>query len=173
MRRLFLTHGEDNGELFEIGGDHKIEPVEQGKESSMKCHTKIILGSVLVFAVVGGAYASQQYREHKEFRKMWSLAMLLERADQNGDKMLTVDEVLSAVNERYQLADIDKNGSVSKAELVSAIEDHAPHEKIKRHAIKILQEPAESEGSQGTPVWIASSFFAFSSSLFLLLLLLL
>ncbi len=103
----------------------------------MKRHTKIVLGTIAVFAVVGGAFASQKYNEHREIHKLWSPRAIMDRADSNGDLMLSVDEILAQVMERHQIADADKDGLVSKAEVVAAIDAHAPFPKIARHARKI------------------------------------
>ena len=62
---------------------------------------------------------------------------LMERADANNDQMLSVEEVLAAVKLKFDQADQDTNGEVSKAEIIGVIETMDGMSKLKRHSGKI------------------------------------
>ncbi len=104
----------------------------------MKRSTKIAIAGT-TFALVAGslAFAGQGYQEHREMRRLISPQALMDRADANGDLTLSIEEVLAAVKLKFDHADQNANGEISKAEIVGAIEAIDGFSRVKRHSGKI------------------------------------
>lgn len=57
---------------------------------------------------------------------------MFDKADTNSDGAITLDEVNARMRERLQQADSDGDSTVTKAEIIAAIEQHAEHRRAKR-----------------------------------------
>lgn len=77
------------------------------------------------FADRGGGYSGKG-----GFHRMG--ARMFEKADTNSDGAITLDEVNARMQERLSQADSDGDLSVTKSEIIAAIEQHADHRRAKR-----------------------------------------
>lgn len=104
----------------------------------MKRTTKVIIfGGLGVLAVTGIAMAAKGYGEHRQMKRMFSPAKILEHVDQNADKAISLEELNGAMSKQFALADTDGDGSVNKVDVIAAIDEHAPAKRIKRHSGRI------------------------------------
>jgi Ca2+-binding EF-hand superfamily protein len=104
----------------------------------MKRSTKIIItsGAVLI-ALSGIAVAAKGYQNHQRIKKMFAPERIMQQLDTNGDNAISFDELNFAVAKRFAYADGDGNGSVIKADVVSAIEENAPFKRMKKHSGRV------------------------------------
>jgi len=86
----------------------------------MKTSTKIVIGGVALVAVAGAAIASEGIRRHGDRERMGQ--KMFQAADTNADQAVSQEELLAALGGRFATADADKDGKLSKAEIVAAIE---------------------------------------------------
>ena len=98
----------------------------------MKRNTKIILASVAVLAVAGGAaLANHGWKMHKGKR---AALEFLRAADADKDEALTLSEINTAIASRFNQADGNGDQSLSKAELVAAMESMSDTAFLKRRS---------------------------------------
>lgn len=104
----------------------------------MKKSTKVLLISTIgVFTVTGIAMAAKGYHEHQKMHRLLSPTKILEQIDTNGDQAITIDELNGAMAKRFALADADNDGSITKTDVVAAIDENVAVNRIKRHSGKI------------------------------------
>ncbi|MEZ5872432.1 MAG: hypothetical protein R3D32_11455 [Nitratireductor sp.] len=99
-----------------IGGD------DATKEHEMKRSTKYIIAGLAVVATAGVTFAAQGFRHHGDRARM---AMeMFNKTDTNGDKAISLDELMAALTSRFDKADANGDKSITKAEVVSAVENN-------------------------------------------------
>ena len=104
----------------------------------MKRSTKYaIAGGIGLVTVAGLAYAANEVNEHRRMAKHFTPHKMFSQIDVDQDKSVTLTELNTAIGEKFAMADADGNGSVSKSDVVSAVEANAPHDKIKRHSGRV------------------------------------
>ena len=104
----------------------------------MNKQTKIIIAAVVLAVTAGGiAYAGKSYNEHKKLHKLFSPEAVLMKADTNGDLAISMDEVLNIATKRIENADQNADGFVTKAEIVTAVENQTEYPKLSRWSGRI------------------------------------
>ena len=104
----------------------------------MEKKTKIIIGgAVLALVAGGGAFASQGYKQHKAMKRMFSPQAMMTQMDTNGDLSISREELGAGVQKHFANADQNKDGFVTKAELVTTIEGMEVPSRLKRRSGKI------------------------------------
>jgi len=105
----------------------------------MKNSKKIWIGATAFLLLASGlAYAGKEYRELQGVHAMFAPEKILQRVDANGDSALSIDEVLGEADARFDSADQNGDGVVTKAEIIGAIETISEMSRLKRHAGKIM-----------------------------------
>ncbi|MDJ0615059.1 MAG: hypothetical protein QNJ29_15435 [Rhizobiaceae bacterium] len=104
----------------------------------MQRKTKIIaIASVGVLAISGIAFGAKGVQEHREMHRIFSPQKLMEQADTNKDNAIALDELEAVVASRFGLADTDSNGSVTKGDVIVALEKNIESKRIKRRSGRI------------------------------------
>ena len=104
----------------------------------MKNKTKIIIAGVAgLVALSGIAFAAKGYDQHQKMKRFFSPEKVMEQIDSNGDLAASREELSAFAEARFLKADADKDGKVTKAEIVAAIEASAAPERMKRRSGRI------------------------------------
>lgn len=107
-------------------------------ENTMKRNTKILaVATIGVLAVSSIAFGAKSVQEHREMHRMFSPKKLLEQADTNKDNALGLVELETAIVSRFGLADSNNDGSVTKGDVIAALETNIKSDRIKRRSGRI------------------------------------
>lgn len=89
----------------------------------MKRNTKIAIAATAALVTLGGiAYASQEYNDHRKMHREFAPEKIMKRVDTNGDGAAGKDEVFTLLQAYFESADINADGKLTKAEVVTAID---------------------------------------------------
>ncbi|MCB1449975.1 MAG: hypothetical protein KDJ67_07630 [Nitratireductor sp.] len=101
----------------------------------MKTSTKYVIAGIAVVATAGAAFAAQGYRHHGDRARM---AMeMFNKADADGDKAISLAEMMAALTARFDKADGNGDKSVTKAEVIAAVEGDPQMSRAKRWSGRI------------------------------------
>ncbi|MCB1463610.1 MAG: hypothetical protein KDJ90_14570 [Nitratireductor sp.] len=103
----------------------------------MKTTTKVILAGLAVTIVAGSAYAAQNWHRYGPGGAQRFGKAMFEKMDVDKDGAVSSDELMQALGTRFDEADKDANATVTKAEIIAAVEANAPFERAKRHSGRI------------------------------------
>ena len=99
----------------------------------MKKTIAVLCMTALVVPLAVPAFADRGGDDGKRgFHRMGE--RMFEKADTNSDGAITLDEVNARMQERLGAADGDGDSSVSKAEIIAAIESNAEHRRARRYS---------------------------------------
>jgi len=104
----------------------------------MKRKTKVLtIAAVGVLAVSGFAFGAKGVQEHREMHRIFSPKKLMQQADTNKDNAVSLSELDAVIATRFGLADADNNGSVTKGDVIAALESNIESKLIKRRSGRI------------------------------------
>ena len=101
----------------------------------MKTSTKYVIAGLAIAVTAGAAFAANGYRHHGDRARM---AMeMFNKTDKDGDKAISLDEMMAALTERFGKADADGDKSVTKAEVIAAVENNPDMPRARRWSGRI------------------------------------
>ena len=101
----------------------------------MKTSTKYVIAGLAIAVTAGAAFAANGYRHHGDRARM---AMeMFNKTDKDGDKAISLDEMMAALTERFDKADADGDKSVTNAEVIAAVENNPDMPRARRWSGRI------------------------------------